>query len=57
MKKLLKQAWTAVLAARARRAQAEVLSRLDARTLKDIGLESWSPELAQRIDFSYGALR
>jgi hypothetical protein len=42
MKKLLKQAWAAVMAARRRRALAHALAHLDARTLKDIGLESWN---------------
>ncbi|HWA36615.1 MAG TPA: DUF1127 domain-containing protein [Burkholderiales bacterium] len=50
MKRVLKQIWAAIVAAQARRAQAQVLAHLDARTLKDIGLESWNPDLARRID-------
>jgi hypothetical protein len=50
MKKLWKQAWSAVMAAQQRRAQAHVLAHLDAHTLRDIGLESWNPELAQRVE-------
>jgi hypothetical protein len=70
MKQLLKKAWQAMAAAQARRAQATVLAHLDARTLKDIGLESWNPDLAGRMralqrqdmlvwraELSYGGLR
>jgi hypothetical protein len=31
-------------------ADREVLSRLDARSLKDVGLESWNGALAQRLE-------
>jgi len=31
------------------RANREALSRLDAHALKDIGLESWHSELAERV--------
>ncbi len=42
MKQLLVNAWNALLAARRRRATRDVLRHLDARTLKDIGLESYA---------------
>jgi hypothetical protein len=45
MKKLL-AAW---IRARQARAEREVLARLDARSLKDIGLESWNGALAERV--------
>ena len=32
------------------RVDREVLARLDARTLRDIGIEAWNSELAQRTD-------
>ena len=41
MRKLLAW-WVALKQAQQRRAEREVLSRLDARTLKDVGLESWN---------------
>lgn len=41
MKNWLKNAWRAMLASHERRAAEETLRRLDARTLRDIGLESW----------------
>lgn len=41
MKQLLIKAWNAVLAAHRRRATRDLLRHLDARTLKDIGLESY----------------
>jgi uncharacterized protein YjiS (DUF1127 family) len=31
------------------RADRELLARLDSRTLKDIGLESWNAHLAERV--------
>ena len=46
MRRLL--AWW--LRARQARADREVLARLDARALRDIGLESWNGELAERLD-------
>jgi uncharacterized protein YjiS (DUF1127 family) len=32
------------------RADREVLARLDARTLRDIGLESWNAHLVERVE-------
>lgn len=32
------------------RADREVLARLDAHTLRDIGLESWNGQLAERVE-------
>jgi hypothetical protein len=70
MKQLLKNAWAALVAAQERRARVQVLRQLDARTLKDIGLESRHPELfnrlqamrrqdalAWRVELSVGGLR
>lgn len=49
MKQLLKNAWAALAAAHDRRARAQMLAHLDARTLKDIGLDSSHPELFDRL--------
>lgn len=70
MKQYLKKAWAVFKAAQERRAQARMLRHLDARMLKDIGLESWSGDLAHRVetlrrqdllvwraDLSFGGLR
>jgi uncharacterized protein YjiS (DUF1127 family) len=62
MKDVLKRAWGAMVAAQQRRAMHQVLSHLDARTLKDIGLESHAGDLprdrlAWRADLSFGGLR
>ena len=47
---LLVRIFKAIQRARRTRADREVLARLDARTLRDIGLQSWNAELAQRLD-------
>jgi uncharacterized protein YjiS (DUF1127 family) len=41
MRNWLKKAWNAMLASYERRATREALRQLDARTLRDIGMESW----------------
>ena len=45
----LQRAVAAVQRARQERIDREVLARLDARTLRDIGLESWNGMLAERL--------
>lgn len=50
MMQQLKKAWAALVASRQRRAQARMMRHLDARTLKDIGLEPWNSDLARRAD-------
>ena len=62
MKDLFKKAWGAMVAAQQRRATRSVLRHLDARTLKDIGLESHVHEprqdpLAWRVGLGFGGLR
>jgi uncharacterized protein YjiS (DUF1127 family) len=61
MKNLLRKAWAAIVAAQQRRATQRVLRHLDARTLKDIGLESFAQRrhdpLAWRADLSFGGMR
>jgi uncharacterized protein YjiS (DUF1127 family) len=55
--------WARLVAARQRRATQRVLRHLDARTLKDIGLESYAAAsrrqdaLAWRAGLSFGGLR
>jgi len=49
MKQLLARWYRGFVQARQRRAAREVLMHLDARTLKDIGIESWSSELAGEV--------
>ena len=41
MKSWLRKLWTSIMASHERRARAEALRHLDARTLRDIGMESW----------------
>ncbi|HYD55288.1 MAG TPA: hypothetical protein VEB41_00120 [Burkholderiales bacterium] len=41
MKNWLKKIWTSVKESHERRVRAEALRHLDARTLRDIGMESW----------------
>jgi len=48
MKQLLAQWYRDFVQARERRAAREVLMHLDAHALKDIGIESWNSEIAQR---------
>jgi hypothetical protein len=50
MMQQLKKAWAVLMAAQERRAQARMMRHLDARMLKDIGLEPWNSELARRAD-------
>lgn len=62
MKEFLARTWAAILAAQKRRATQRLLRHLDARTLKDIGLEAYGRELppdplARRFDPSFGGLR
>ncbi len=61
MKDLLKKAWARVVAAQQRRATRHVLRHLDARTLKDIGLESYAARrqdtLAWHPGLGFGGLR
>ena len=45
-----RQVYEAFRRANQARVDREVLARLDARTLRDIGLQSWNAELAQRMD-------
>ena len=46
MRQLLARWYQGFVQARQRRAAREALLHLDARTLKDIGVESWNSELA-----------
>ena len=61
MKKFLAGKWAAFVAAQQRRATQRMLRHLDARTLKDIGLESYGRDrhdpLAWRVDLSFGGMR
>ena len=62
MKKFLAGKWAAFVAAQERRATQRMLRHLDARTLKDIGLESYGRDLQQdplawRVDLGFGGLR
>ncbi len=62
MKHLFRKAWDAMVAAQQRRATHRMLRHLDARTLKDIGLESYAGErrqdpLAWRVELGFGGLR
>jgi uncharacterized protein YjiS (DUF1127 family) len=62
MKDLIRKAWKAMAAAQQRRATQSVLRHLDARTLKDIGLEAHAAEIrrdtiAWRAELSFGGLR
>ena len=53
MRKLLQYArafYEAIQRAQRARADREILRRLDARTLRDIGLQSWNAELGQRME-------
>ena len=45
----MKKLWAWFCRSQEERANREVLSRLDSRALKDIGLESWNNELAERV--------
>jgi len=50
MRKMLAWCYEAIRRARQVRADRETLARLDAHTLRDIGLESWSSHLTERVD-------
>lgn len=45
-----RQVYEAIQRASQARADREILARLDARTLRDIGLQSWNAELADRLE-------
>lgn len=47
---LLARIYAAIQRARQARADRESLARLDGRTLRDIGLQSWNAELADRLE-------
>jgi uncharacterized protein YjiS (DUF1127 family) len=49
MRKLLALWFAAFTRAQRARADRYVLEHLDTHTLRDIGLESWNPELAERV--------
>ena len=46
----LRQLYEAFKRAQQARADREVLARLDLRSLRDIGLDSWNAELAERVE-------
>jgi len=51
MRKLLqhvRELYRAIQRSQQARADREVIARLDVRTLRDIGLESWNAQLAER---------
>ena len=45
-----RQVYEALRRARQERADREILARLDARSLRDIGLDSWNARLAERVE-------
>jgi hypothetical protein len=45
-----RQVYDAIQRAKQARADREVLARLDSRTLRDIGLDSWNAHLAERVE-------
>lgn len=45
-----RQVYEALQRANQARADREILARLDSRTLRDIGLQSWNAELADRFE-------
>ena len=47
---LLARIYAAIQRARQVRADRESLARLDAYTLRDIGIESWNAQLAERLE-------
>jgi uncharacterized protein YjiS (DUF1127 family) len=47
---LLARIYRAIQCSQRARADREVLRRLDSRTLRDIGLQSWNAELASRFE-------
>ncbi|MEA3192602.1 MAG: hypothetical protein QOD26_935 [Betaproteobacteria bacterium] len=46
----MRKLFSAIMRARQARADRAVLERLDGHTLRDIGLESWNSELAERLE-------
>jgi predicted lipid-binding transport protein (Tim44 family) len=44
------QVYEAIQRAYQARADREILARLDARTLRDIGLDSWNASLVERVE-------
>lgn len=53
MKRVIRLAWNAFVAARRARATARALERLDERTLRDIGLEREANRVRERSRFAY----
>ena len=45
-----RQVYEAIRRAQQARADREILARLDSRTLRDIGLDSWNAHLAERVE-------
>jgi len=45
-----RQLYQAFQRAQQARADREILARLDSRTLRDIGLDSWNARLAERVE-------
>jgi uncharacterized protein YjiS (DUF1127 family) len=45
-----RQVYEAIQRAHQARADREFLARLDSRTLRDIGLDSWNAHLAERVE-------
>ena len=45
-----RQVYEAIQRVQQARADREILARLDSRTLRDIGLDSWNAHLAERVD-------
>ena len=45
-----RQVYEAIQRAQQARADREILARLDSRTLRDIGLDSWNAHLAERVE-------
>jgi len=48
--RLHRQIYEAIQRAQQARADREILLRLDAHALRDIGLDSWNPHLAERVE-------
>ena len=45
-----RQVYAAMKRAQQARADREILARLDARSLRDIGLDSWNAQLSERVE-------
>jgi hypothetical protein len=45
-----REIYQAIQRAQQARAEREILARLDSRTLRDIGLDSWNTQLSERVD-------